>query len=203
MRRVLILFACVVVLIMLLASARRGDANNTASPPPTSTTTSPPVTALAATPPVIVEEPMTTTSTTSRPAADIGTALVCDRTSCTEIAAPPPTDPPAPPVPEPAPPALNDGPVEGAVAAWFGDIYNQAWGVSGCESGHQPGAVSPDGANWGLFQINTVHRQQFVDVTGHPWSEVLDPYLNAQFARWLYDQAGWGPWSCSWAAYQT
>jgi hypothetical protein len=65
-----------------------------------------------------------------------------------------------------------------------------------CESTLNPGAVSPGGGNWGLFQINTVHRSSFEAVTGRPWSAVLEADANAQFARWLFDQQGWAPWAC-------
>lgn len=106
------------------------------------------------------------------------------------------------PDPEPEPVApVDSGDAEAAVSAWFPDPFSQAWGVSGCESGHDPGAISPGGGNWGLFQINTVHKKSFTNVTGQPWSSVLNANYNAQFARWLYDSSGWGPWTCKWAAY--
>ncbi|MEJ7721625.1 MAG: hypothetical protein WKF58_14855 [Ilumatobacteraceae bacterium] len=35
---------------------------------------------------------------------------------------------------------------------------NNAMSVARCESGYRADAVSPDGANHGLFQINNVHR---------------------------------------------
>ena len=61
--------------------------------------------------------------------------------------------------------------------------------------------MSSGGGNWGLFQINTVHRADFEALTGQPWANVLDPYLNATYANHLYDQSGgWGPWACRWAA---
>ena len=88
-----------------------------------------------------------------------------------------------------------------AITQAFGPIADQAMGVAQCESGLDPNAVSGGGGNWGLFQINTVHSGDFEAVTGQPWSSVLDPYLNANFAAWLYNQSGgWGPWACRWAA---
>lgn len=109
---------------------------------------------------------------------------------------------PAPqPESAPAPAPVDGGDAEAAVRAWFPDLFSQAWGVSGCESHHNPSAVSSGGGNWGLFQINTVHKNSFTSVTGQPWSEVLNANYNAQFARWLYDSSGgWGPWACKWAA---
>ncbi|MEY2403986.1 MAG: hypothetical protein QOD38_1537 [Acidimicrobiaceae bacterium] len=88
-----------------------------------------------------------------------------------------------------------------AISQAFGPIADQAMGVAQCESSLDPNAVSPGGGNWGLFQINTVHSGEFEAVTGQSWDNVLDPYLNSNFAAWLYDQSGgWGPWACRWAA---
>jgi soluble lytic murein transglycosylase-like protein len=83
----------------------------------------------------------------------------------------------------------------------FGPIADQATRVAQCESSLNPGAVSPGGGNYGLFQINRVHSGQFQSVTGQPWSNVTDPYANARYAAWVYNQSGgWGPWTCRWAA---
>ena len=78
----------------------------------------------------------------------------------------------------------------------FGSAAGQATAVADCESSMNPGAVSSGGGNHGLFQINTVHKSSFSSVTGQPWSAVYDPYWNTYFAKWLYDQSGWSPWSC-------
>lgn len=67
--------------------------------------------------------------------------------------------------------------------------------VATCESNLDPNAVSPTNDH-GLFQINAVHRADFERVTGQPWSAVYHPEYNAMFARWLFDQQGWGPWTC-------
>ena len=89
-----------------------------------------------------------------------------------------------------------------AITQSFGPISDQAMRVAQCESNLDPNAVSSGGANWGLFQINTIHRDSFESVTGHSWNEILDPYLNARFAAWLYNQSGgWSPWGCYWAAF--
>nr|MDQ3294003.1 transglycosylase SLT domain-containing protein [Actinomycetota bacterium] len=88
------------------------------------------------------------------------------------------------------------GSVEEAVQAWFADVDAQAREVARCESGLNPGAVSSGGRNHGLFQINDVHRSAFTSVTGQPWSSVYSAYYNAQYARYLYDDAGWQPWAC-------
>ena len=78
----------------------------------------------------------------------------------------------------------------------FGPAAGEATSVATCESGLDPNAVSPGGGNHGLFQINNVHRGTFEQVTGQPWTAVYDPYFNAVFAKWLYDQQGWQPWTC-------
>jgi len=87
-----------------------------------------------------------------------------------------------------------------AITQAFGPIADQAMGVAQCESGLDPNAVSSGGGNWGLFQINTVHQADFEAFTGHPWSDVTDAYVNASYAKHLYDQSGWSPWACRWAA---
>lgn len=117
--------------------------------------------------------------------------------------------PPAAPTPKKASPSSapavapalrGTGSATAAIAHWFPDLYDSAYGVAHCESTLDPGAISAGGANWGLFQINTVHRDDFEAYTGHPWADVLDADLNAMYARKLYDGDGWGPWACSWAA---
>jgi hypothetical protein len=100
-----------------------------------------------------------------------------------------------------SPGAVPRSPALDAINVSFGPLAAQATRVARCESGLNPAAVSSGGSNWGLFQINRVHAGQFQAVTGQPWSAALDPYANAQYARWLYNQSGgWGPWACRWAA---
>ena len=82
------------------------------------------------------------------------------------------------------------------ISTVFGDRAGEATSVASCESGLNPTARSAGGGNHGLFQINNVHRASFERVTGQPWSAVYDPYWNAVFAKWLYDQSGWRPWTC-------
>jgi Transglycosylase SLT domain len=102
---------------------------------------------------------------------------------------------------DPSAQANTPSTAQDAINQAFGPLAGQAMGVAQCESGLDPNAVSAGGGNWGLFQINTVHSGDFEAVTGHSWSEVLDPYLNATYAAYLYNQSGgWGPWACKWAA---
>jgi hypothetical protein len=78
----------------------------------------------------------------------------------------------------------------------FGADAPAATRVATCESSLNSNAVSPGGGNHGLFQINSVHRGTFEQVTGQSWSAVYNPYWNTYFAKYLYDQSGWQPWSC-------
>ena len=88
------------------------------------------------------------------------------------------------------------GSLEGIIHRHFGSAAPAAIRIAECESGMNPGAVSPTNDH-GLFQINIVHRGQFEAVTGAPWSSVYDPELNTIYARHLYAQQGWGPWTCA------
>lgn len=68
------------------------------------------------------------------------------------------------------------------------------------ESNYQADALSPDGKNIGLFQINTVHTAWIASTFGYTYAELTDPFKNAEVARGLYDAAGsyygdpWQPW---------
>lgn len=96
-----------------------------------------------------------------------------------------------------AAPAAAPGSVQEIIARYFGTQTQKALAVARCESGLNPGAVSPGGGNHGLFQINNVHSGQFQSVTGAPWSARYDAETNTKFAHWLYSQQGWGPWACA------
>lgn len=85
------------------------------------------------------------------------------------------------------------------IATVFGDRAPEASRVAWCESRHDPGAVSPTNDH-GLFQINAVHRQKFVEITGQPWHMVYDGFWNTVYAKHLYDTQGWRPWTCRYAA---
>ena len=104
--------------------------------------------------------------------------------------APPPTSPPPPPV------AWEPGAVEEIICAWFDTNCAQALAVARCESTLRPGAISPGGGNWGLFQINTVHRAR-VAAHGYAWEQVLDPHVNTEIAHALWSEQGWRPWTCA------
>ncbi len=70
-----------------------------------------------------------------------------------------------------------------------------AMSVARCESGYRADAVSPDGANHGLFQINNVHSG-LVASMGYEWRELYDANVNAHVARRIWNEGGWNPWTC-------
>lgn len=67
----------------------------------------------------------------------------------------------------------------------------QAERVLMCESSGDPSAVSPDGQNIGLFQINLVHIGKL-----RGGESLLDPVVNVRIAYQIWADQGWGPWSC-------
>lgn len=78
------------------------------------------------------------------------------------------------------------------------ELHRQAQKIVDCETGGtwNPGAVSPTNDH-GLFQINKkYHYSNFTRVTGQPWHKVYEPFWNATYAKWLYDNQGWQPWTC-------
>lgn len=72
----------------------------------------------------------------------------------------------------------------------------QAVRVANCESTLNHAAVSPGGGNWGLFQINTVHKAR-VEAMGYTWDQMLLPYENARVAAAIWAEQGWRPWTCA------
>jgi hypothetical protein len=106
------------------------------------------------------------------------------------------TGPPAP-APATVPPTTTTVPVDvaTAISTVFGPRAPEATTIARCESGLRPTAVSPTDDH-GLFQINILHRPDFVRVTGLPWSSIYDPLANTRYARWLHDRQGWAPWAC-------
>jgi hypothetical protein len=98
-------------------------------------------------------------------------------------------------LPETADDDLSD--VEWLIRQTFPETPDKAVRVARCESGLDPAAVSPDGANWGLMQVNVVHKA-LAAAMGYSWNQMLQPAPNLAVARAIYDRAGgWGPWSCS------
>lgn len=92
--------------------------------------------------------------------------------------------------------AAPAGSLEAIIQRHFGSAAPAAIRIAQCESSMNPNARSATDDH-GLFQINIVHRGQFEAITGAPWSSVYDPELNTIYARHLYGQQGWGPWTCA------
>lgn len=61
--------------------------------------------------------------------------------------------------------------------------------IVGCESTDNPDAVSPDGRNWGLMQINVVNWD------GDPRA-LLNPATNIAAAHGVWLRQGYAAWSC-------
>lgn len=72
----------------------------------------------------------------------------------------------------------------------------QAIRVARCESALRYDAISPGGGNWGLFQINRIHRRR-VEAMGHRWEDMLLPAQNAHVAADIWAEQGWRPWTCA------
>jgi hypothetical protein len=106
--------------------------------------------------------------------------------------------------PEPAPPAdpgwtPGSGPLgRDAIMSMAASVGWPEWtlptvaDIAQCESSGNPGAVSADGQNFGLMQINQVHFGRF---NGRDWS---NPYDNLSIALEIFYEAGgsFSPWSC-------
>ena len=68
------------------------------------------------------------------------------------------------------------------------------------ESNYNASAVSADGLNIGLFQINKVHLAWITATYGYSWADLKDPYNNSRVAKGLSNAAQsayhdpWQPW---------
>lgn len=88
-------------------------------------------------------------------------------------------------------------------AGFTGESKKVAWAIVMRESRAVPTAVSPTNSNgtcdWGLFQLNDVHRATF------DFSQVLDPHVNASYAFSLSasgtDFSAWAVGSKGWAGF--
>lgn len=100
----------------------------------------------------------------------------------------------APTTSGPPAPVTGEAGIVAVIGEAFGDLAPEAVRIARCESGLRPTAVSPTDDH-GLFQINVVHRADFIRVTGRSWGAVYDALTNARYARWLHDRQGWAPWA--------
>lgn len=113
----------------------------------------------------------------------------------TATTAPPPS--PATTVPPPAPaPTVPHGDLETLICSYPWDC-STALRVAQCESTMNPRAISPGGHDWGLMQVNTVHRGRVADM-GYQWEDLLDPRVNLEVAWTIYAERGnWSAWVCA------
>lgn len=91
------------------------------------------------------------------------------------------------------------------------DAISQEWGgnascaqrIAQRESGLQPDAVNRSSGATGLFQLMPLHRTWIKNELGYDFSEMKDPYKNAEAAKRLSDKNyaaygdGWAPWRLS------
>jgi len=80
------------------------------------------------------------------------------------------------------------------VAAYFpADQVDHALTIMACESGGNAGAKNPTSSARGLFQILASLWAPNFGVT---YEALYDPETNVRLARRIWDQSGWGAWSC-------
>ena len=79
----------------------------------------------------------------------------------------------------------------GEIVAGY-DWMPEAFRIVDCESSWDAGAVSWDGSSWGLWQIHAVHFWRWPNA----WNEWMIPEVNTRWAWELYQEFGWGIWSC-------
>jgi hypothetical protein len=164
------------------SASPRADAGPDATAAPAATSTEPATSSTAAvtSPPAAVDTTVTTVTVT------MPATTRAPRTTTT-------VEPFV--LPERAEDSYSD--IEWLIRQTFPETPDKAVRVARCESTLDPGAVSPDGANWGLMQINVVHKGLAASM-GYSWAQMLQARPNLAVARAVYDRAGgWGPWSCA------
>ena len=71
----------------------------------------------------------------------------------------------------------------------FGDRADDARKIADCESSMDPKAIS-DTNDWGLMQVNQIHTDVLRNKYGWSLADMLDPWKNLVFSKYLYDRAG-------------
>ncbi len=95
-----------------------------------------------------------------------------------------------PPLPSPAAlPVVEAPPFSICDYGWHCAVAER---VVSCESKWDADAVSWDGSSYGLFQINAIHFWRWPNA----WNEWDNPEVNTRWAWELYQESGWGIWSC-------
>lgn len=68
---------------------------------------------------------------------------------------------------------------------------DEALRVKWCESRQRWDTIGA-GANYGGFQINSIHARRFPSF----WDSWMDPVKNTAWAFELWAEQGWKPWGC-------
>ena len=84
-------------------------------------------------------------------------------------------------------------PTERHIELIFGADAGDAKAVAQCESSMHPGVISDTG-DYGLMQINQIHRSWLDEQFGWDLNDMLDLRKNLIVAKIFFDQQGWGPW---------
>ena len=74
-------------------------------------------------------------------------------------------------------------------------MLQDAYAVINCESRHNRLAISATG-DWGLFQLNRYWQERRANRMGYDWSEMREVRPNVAVATAIFEEQGWGPWSC-------
>jgi hypothetical protein len=101
------------------------------------------------------------------------------------------------PTPEPIPYEI---PELAALCNLYDDWdFNTCYQVGDCEMGGywQPDALGK-ALEVGVFQIHPGYHTQRVLDMGYQWEDLYDPAINVIVAHAIWDDAGWGLWSCYW-----
>lgn len=90
-----------------------------------------------------------------------------------------------------------------AIAQHWGKHADCAERIVARESGFDPEAVNRSSGATGLFQLMPLHKTWIKAELGYDFSEMKDPYKNAEAAKRLSDKNyqaygdGWAPWRLS------
>ena len=90
-----------------------------------------------------------------------------------------------------------------AIADNWGGNAKCAERIAQRESGLKPDAVNRSSGATGLFQLMPLHKTWIKNELGYDFSEMKDPYKNAEAAKRLSDKNyqaygdGWAPWRLS------
>lgn len=90
------------------------------------------------------------------------------------------------------------GELRALVMRIFGRQGPNAVRVADCETGGtwDPAVVNSSG-HTGLFQISPEWHAWRAEALGYTWADMRTAEPNIRVAKHLYDEQGWGPWTCA------